>query len=239
MLSGTYRMRQPGKAEEAKHQECVCKEYARFGRENGGGGTPSYGDPALTADAVSRGYRKPQPRARTPSGGKEGKSQLQCDRCGKCCTGEKGTCPVWGKECGFCKGKNHYRAVCRKAASTQKGGGAQPQQKQGKGKSPGKSTGKPKAKYAHSVVLKTVPAAKGIVSETDERASVQNLVTSEPSVPMSKVAKWGNLVLSGNMQSKAALKTHSVFSCDSIHDMGDGTLDQCQTDTDKVDIFAS
>ena len=28
--------------EEAKHQECVGKEYARFWRENGGGGTPSY-----------------------------------------------------------------------------------------------------------------------------------------------------------------------------------------------------
>ena len=52
------------------------------------------------------------------------------------------------------------------------------------------------------------------------------------SVPMSKAAKQGNSVLSGNIQSKAALKTHNAFSCDSIHDMGDGTLDQCQTDTD-------
>ena len=136
------------------------------------------------------------------------------------------------RECGFCNGKNHYRAVCQKAASVQKGGGAQPQQKQGKGKSPGKSTGKPKAKYAHSVVLKTVPLAKGVVSEMDERASVQNSVTSEPSVPVSKAAKWENPVLSGNKQSKAALKTHNMFSCDSIHDTGDGTLDQCQTDTD-------
>ena len=127
---------------------------------------------------------------------------------------------------------NHYRAACCKAASGQKGGAQPHQQKQGKGKSPGKSTGKPKAKYAHSVVLKTVPSAQGIVSDTDERASVQNSVTSEPSVPVSKVAKRGNLVLSGNKQSKAALKTHNVFSCDSIHDMGDGTLDQCQTDTD-------
>ena len=42
--------------EEAKRQECVGKEYAKFRRENGGGGTPSYGDPALAADAVSRGY---------------------------------------------------------------------------------------------------------------------------------------------------------------------------------------
>ena len=41
--------------EEAKHQERVGKEYAKFRRENGGGGTPSYGDPALAADAVSRG----------------------------------------------------------------------------------------------------------------------------------------------------------------------------------------
>ena len=46
--------------EEAKRQERVGKEYAKFRRENGGGGTPSYGDPALAADAVSRGY-KPQP----------------------------------------------------------------------------------------------------------------------------------------------------------------------------------
>ena len=41
--------------EEAKCQEHVGKEYAKFRRENGGGGTPSYGDPALAADTVSRG----------------------------------------------------------------------------------------------------------------------------------------------------------------------------------------
>ena len=104
-------------------------------------------------------------------------------------------------------------------------------QKQGKGKSPGK-TGKAKAKHAHSIVFKTVPSAKGIVSRSEERASVSNSVTSEPSVPLSKAAKRGNLVLSGNIQSKAALKTQKGFSCDSIHNTGDGTLDQCQTDTD-------
>ena len=112
--------------EEAKHQECVGKEYAKFRRENSGGGTPSYGDPALAADAVSRGYKKAQPRSWTPSGDKgEGKSQKQCDWCGKCngCTGEKGTCPAWGRECGFCNGKNHYRAACQKAAQGHKGGG--------------------------------------------------------------------------------------------------------------------
>ena len=188
--------------EEAKHQECVGKEYARFKRENGGSGTPSYGDPALAADAISRGYKKPQPRSQTPSGGKGGgKSQQQCDQCRKHngCTGLKETCPAWGKECGFCNGKNHYRAACRKAASSQKGGGAQPQQKQGKGKSPGKSSGKPKAKYAHSMVFMMVPSVKGIVSGMDERASVQNSVTSELSVPVSKAAKQGNPVLSGNI----------------------------------------
>ena len=66
--------------EEAKHQERVGKEYAKFRRENGGGGTPSYGDPALAADAVSRLYKKPQQRSWTPSGGKGGgKSQKQCE----------------------------------------------------------------------------------------------------------------------------------------------------------------
>ena len=77
-----------------------------------------------------------------------------------------------------------------------------------------------------------VPSAKGIVSGLEERASVSNSVTSEPSVPVSKAAKRGNLVLSGNIQSKTSLHTRNVFSCDSIHNMGDGTLDQCQTDTD-------
>ena len=83
--------------EEAKCQECVGKEYAKFRRENSGSGTPSYGDPALATDAVSRGYKKPQQRSRTPSGGKGGgNSQKQCDRCGKRngCTGKKGTCPA-------------------------------------------------------------------------------------------------------------------------------------------------
>ena len=63
--------------EEAKHQEHVSKEYAKFRREKGGGGTPSYGDPALATDAISRGYNKPQQRSQTPSGGKGGKSQKQ------------------------------------------------------------------------------------------------------------------------------------------------------------------
>ena len=171
--------------EEAKCQERVAKEYAKFRRENGSGGTPSYGDPALAADAVSRGYKRAQPRLRTPSGGKgQGKSQKQCDQCGKRngCTGEKGTCPAWGKECGFCKGKNHYRAACQKTTQGQAGGGAQHQQKQVKGKSPCKN-GKAKAKHAHSIVFKMVPSAKGIVSGLEERASVSNSVTSEPSVP--------------------------------------------------------
>ena len=219
--------------EEAKRQERVGKEYAKFRRENGGGGTPSYGDPALAADAVSRGYNKPQPRSRTPSGGKGGKSQKQCDRCGRrnACTGEKGTCPAWGKECGICRGKNHYKAVCQKAAQMQTGGGAQPKfQKQGKGKSPGKN-GKAKAKHAHSVVFKTVPSAKGIVSRSEE-ASASNSVTSEPSVSLSLGVQRVNSVLSGNRQSKASLHTRNVFSCDSIHNTGDSTLDQCQTDTD-------
>ena len=69
--------------EEAKRQERVSKEYAKFRRENGDGGTPSYGDPALAADTISRGYNKPQQRSRTLSGGKGGKSQKQCDRCGR------------------------------------------------------------------------------------------------------------------------------------------------------------
>ena len=56
--------------EEAKCQECVGKEYIKFRRENSGSGTPSYGDPALAADAISRGYNKPQQRSRTLSGGK-------------------------------------------------------------------------------------------------------------------------------------------------------------------------
>ena len=112
-------------------------------------------------------------------------------------------------------------------------GGAQPKfQKQGKGKSPGKN-GKAKAKHAHSIVFKTVLSAKGIVSGLEERTSASNSVTSEPSVPLSKGVQWVNLVLSGgNIQSKASLHSHNVFSCDSIHNMGDGTLDQCQTDTD-------
>ena len=189
----------------------------------------------MAADAISRAYNKPQQRSRTPSGGKGGKSQKQCDRCGRHngCTGKKGTCPAWGKECGICRGKNHYKAVCQKAAQMQAGGGAQPKfQKQGKGKSPGKN-GKAKAKHAHSVVFQMVPSAKGIVSRLEERASVSNSVTSEPSVPLSLGVQQVNLVLSaGNSKSKASLHTRNMFSCDSIHNTGDSTLDQCQTNTD-------
>ena len=66
-----------------------------------------------------------------------------------------------------------------------------------------------------------------------EGASASNSVTSEPSVPLSLGVQQVNSVLSaGNRKSKASLHTHNVFSCDSIHNTGDGTLDQCQTDTD-------
>ena len=129
---------------------------------------------SLAADAASRGYKKPQQRSQTPSGDKGGgKSQKQCDWCSKCngCTGEKGTCPAWGRECGFCNGKNHYRAVCWKAAQGQKGRWTPiPVSEAGESKSPGKSHGKAKAKPAHSVVFKMVPSAKGIVSGMEERA---------------------------------------------------------------------
>ena len=80
----------------------------------------------------------------------------------------------------------------------------------GKGKSPGK-TGKAKVKHTHSVVFKTVPSAKGIVSGLEERASVSNSVTSEPSVPLSKTAKQGNLVLSGNILKHLSLPTMCSF----------------------------
>ena len=101
-----------------------------------------------------------------------------------------------------------------------------------KGKSPGKN-GKAKPKHAHSVVFKTVPSAKGIVSGLEERASKSNSVISEPSVSLSLGVQRVNSVLSAeNRQSKASLHTHNVFSCDSIHNTGDSTLDQCQTDTD-------
>ena len=64
---------------EAKCQERVGKEYARFRRENGDSSTPSYGDPALAADAVSKSFKRGgQQRPRTPSGGRG--SQQQCDR---------------------------------------------------------------------------------------------------------------------------------------------------------------
>ena len=70
--------------DKVNHQERVGKEYAKFRRENSGGGTPSYGNPALSAHTISRGYRKPQLRSQTLSGGKGGNSQQQCQRCGKC-----------------------------------------------------------------------------------------------------------------------------------------------------------
>ena len=161
------------------------KEYIRFKRENGGGGTPSYGDLALSANTMSRGYKKAQPRSRTPSGDKGGNHQQQCQRCDRHngCNGEKGTCPALGKECGICKGHNHYKAVCRKATKMPGGGG--PQWKQGNITK--KPPGKTKAKYnTHSMVRKTVPSEKVVLSETEER--VVNSVTSEASRSVSKPA---------------------------------------------------
>ena len=81
-------------------------------------------------------------------------------------------------------------------------------------------------------MLKTV--LSGNEGKCLDMDAVQNLITSEPRRPLSKTAKWDNPVLSGNKQSKAALQnTLNVFSCNSIHNTGDATLDQCQTDTDQ------
>ena len=97
--------------------------------------------------------------------------------------------------------------------------------------------GKAKAKHTHSVVFKMVPSAKGIVSGLEEGAS--NSVTSEPSVSLSLGVQRVNSVLSaGNRQSKASLHTRNVFSCDSIHNMEDSTLDQCQTGPTQAVAFA-
>ena len=214
---------------EAKHQERVGKEYARFRRENGDSSTLSYGDPALAADAMSKSFtRGGQQRPRMPSGGRG--SQQQCDWCGRRngCNGQKGTCPAWGKECDNCHGRNHYKAVCRKAAQGQANGGARPRQQQGRGKA--KSPGKTK-KHAHSVVFKTVLSGGERELLLDADAD-QNSVTSGKGVLLSKAAKRENLVLSGSKPSKTALQTRNVFSCDSINNTGDGTSDQCQTDTD-------
>ena len=162
-----------------------------------------------------------------PSGGRG--SQQQCDRCGRRngCNGQKGTCPAWGKECDICHGWNHYKAVCRKAAQGQANGGTRPKQ-QGKGKA--KPPGKTK-KHAHSVVFKTVLSGGEGELLLDADAD-QNSVISGKNVPLSEAAKRQNSVLSGGRPSKTALQTHNVFSCDAIHNTGDGTSDQCQTDTD-------
>ena len=95
-----------------------------------------------------------------------------------------------------------------------------------------KPPGKAKAKYnAHCMVWKTVPSENVVLSETGE--TVENLVTLEASRPLSKPAVRGNSVLSGSKQSTASLQnTCNVFSCNLIHNIRDGTLDQCQTDTD-------
>ena len=218
--------------DKAKCQEYVGKEYARYRKEKGAGSTPSYGDPSLAADAISRGFKKPQPRPQRQSGGsgRENYSQ-QCNRCGKSngYNGKKGTCPAWGKECSLCNRPNYFKAACR--SGVKKVGGGGPQQKQGTTKkSPGKF--KAKAKYkADNAEWKTVPSAKSVLSNMDE--AVENSVTSEESRCLSKPATWGNLVLKGNRQSSTFLsKTHSVFSCDAIHNTGHSTLDQCHTDTD-------
>ena len=131
----------------------------------------------------------------------------------------------------FAGGRTTTRQSVGRLLRYKQGGGAQPKfQKQGKGKSPGKN-GKAKAKHAHSVVFKTVPSAEGAVSGLEERTS--NSVTSEPSVSLSLGVQRVNSVLSvRNRQSRASLHTRNVFSCDSIHNTGDSTLDQCKTDTD-------
>lgn len=43
-------------------------------------------------------------------------SQDQCKYCGSRHKKEKGSCPAFGKQCNYCKGKNHFATVCLKKA---------------------------------------------------------------------------------------------------------------------------
>ena len=107
--------------EEAKCQEHVGKEYQRYRKEKGDSSTPFYGDPSLAADAVSRGFKKSQPRPLRQSGGSGGgNNSQQCNRCSKHngCNGKEGTCPAWARNAAYARKpttlKQHARVVPRR-----------------------------------------------------------------------------------------------------------------------------
>ena len=141
--------------EEAKHQERVGKEYARFWRENSGGSTPSYGDPALATDAVSRGTRS---LSRDHGHHLEAKVASPSSVIGV----ESATAVEARRE--LVQHGARSVAFARDGTTTRQSAGRLPRSKEqevglnrsmGKGLKP--SPGKAKAKYnAHSMVLKMV-----------------------------------------------------------------------------------
>ena len=218
--------------EEAKCQERVGKEHAKFRRENGGGGTPVLWRSSLRQQTPYPGGTTNLSRDHGhPLVAKEARARSSvidaADVTG--CTGEKGTCPAWGKECGICRGKNHYIGSLSEGCSDASRRRRPTQVPEAKGKANLLARlEKQRPNTLTPLCLRWSHLAEGIVSGSEE-ASTSNLVTSEPSVSLSLGVQRVNSVLSGNTQSKASLHTRNVFSCDSIHNTGHSTLDQCQT----------
>ena len=220
--------------EEAKRQERVGKEYAKFRRENGGGGTPSYGDPALAADAVSRGINLSRDHGHCLVA-KEARARSSV------IDAEDVTAALARRELvqhgarsvAFAGGRTTTRQSVGRLLRYKQGGAPNPSSRS-KGKAnPLARMEKQRPNTLTPLCLRRVPSAEGAVSGSEERASTSNSVTSEPSVSLSLGVQRVNSVLSvGNRQSQTSLHTRNVFSCDSIHNTGDSTLDQCKTDTD-------
>ena len=95
--------------EKAKAHECNVLEYKNHQASHGGANSvPSYNNPLLSADALSK---------RRPSG--RGNNGQHCGKCGK--SHERGNCPAYGKTCDRCKGINHFKAVCHSKVAAKTG----------------------------------------------------------------------------------------------------------------------
>ena len=174
-----------------------ARRYAKFRRENGGSGTPSYGDPALAADTISRGYNKLSRDQGQRLVAKERRARSSvisvADVTAVLARREPAQHGVGSAA--FAKARSLQGSLSEgcSGASRRRCPTKVPEAREGNLARMEKQT----PNTLTPLCLRRSHQQRDSF-RLEERASVSNSVTSEPSVPLSKAAKWGNSVLSGN-----------------------------------------
>ena len=216
--------------EKAKAHELNVLEYKDHQASHGGANSvPSYNNPLLSAQALSR---------RRPSGC--GNNGQHCGKCGK--SHERSNCSEYGKTCDRCNGINHFKAVCRSkvtaktAQSPHRSKKPHPQRHGSMGSYSGQGKGGGKQQHQKKKTPKKPPKQKAYA--VTMKNSVPSGVTTTSGGERENHGNVSKTVLSGPEEEG----TYNRFSCFAVHSkMSQSTnakgkpMEGLYTDTDPDD----